>query len=93
MRKFFLTLLGLLILVGQSFAVRAQNAATARLSFVDPQGFPTVTALLDVFDEQGGFITGLAENMTAQEQTEKELSRHRDQLEGLVGEQRGGKRG
>jgi hypothetical protein len=60
MRKFILTLLGLLFLAGQSFAVRAQSTAIADLSLVNPQGFPTVTALLDVFDEQGGFITGLA---------------------------------
>ncbi len=59
MRKFFLALLGLLLLAGQSYAVRAQGLTRAELSLVNPQGFPTVTALLDVFDEQGGFITGL----------------------------------
>jgi len=59
MRKILLTLLGLLLLAGQSFAVRAQGAATAMLSLVDAQGFPNVTAQLDVFDEQGQFITGL----------------------------------
>jgi len=58
-RKYLLTLLGLFLLVGQSYVVRAQSAATAELSLVNPQGFPTVTALLDVFDEQGKFITGL----------------------------------
>lgn len=59
MRKINIILLGLLLLAGQSFAVRAQSAATARVLLVNTQGFPTVTALLDVFDEQGGFITGL----------------------------------
>lgn len=59
MRNLFPALLGLLLLAGQSYAVRAQGAATAELSLVNPQGFPTVTALLDVFDEQGGFVTGL----------------------------------
>lgn len=59
MRKILLALLGLLLLAGQSYAVRAQGSATAELSLINPQGFPTVTALLDVFDEQGGFITGL----------------------------------
>lgn len=59
MRKFLLALLGLLLLAGQSNAVRAQSAATATLSLVNPQGFPTVTALLDVFDGQGRPITGL----------------------------------
>ena len=59
MRKLVLTLLGLLLLAGQSNAVRAQSAATAELSLVDAQGFPNVAALLDVFDAQGQFITGL----------------------------------
>jgi len=60
LRKYLLTLLGLFLLVGQSYVVRAQGTATAELSLVNPQGFPTVAALLDVFDEQGGFITGLS---------------------------------
>ena len=59
MRKTILILLGLSLLAGQSNAVRAQNAATAELSLVNPQGFPTVTALLDVFDAQGQPIAGL----------------------------------
>jgi hypothetical protein len=68
MRKFLLALLGLLLLAGQSNAVRAQSAATAQLSLVNPQGFPTMTALLDVFDDQGRPITGLhAEDVTVLE--------------------------
>ena len=59
MRKTLLALLGLLVLAGQSNAVRAQDAATAALSLVDAQGFPTMAALLDVFDGQGQPITGL----------------------------------
>jgi hypothetical protein len=59
MRKTLLILLGLLLLVGQSNAVRAQGAAIVELSLVDAQGFPTVAALLEVFDEQGQPITGL----------------------------------
>jgi len=62
MRKVSLVLLSLLLLAGQNYAVRAQGTATAELSLVNPQGFPTVSALLDVFDEQGEFITGLAAN-------------------------------
>ena len=58
-RKLFLTLLGVLLLIWQGNAVRAQNAATAELSLVDAQGFPSVAALLDVFDAQGQPITGL----------------------------------
>jgi hypothetical protein len=64
-RKIILALFSLLLLTGQSNAVRAQSAATAALSLVDARGFPNVTALLDVFDAQGQFITGLQpENVT-----------------------------
>ena len=59
MRKISLLLLGLLILMGQGAIVRAQDAAAATLSLVDVQGFPSVNALLDVFDAQGQPITGL----------------------------------
>ena len=59
MRKILQVLLGLLILTGQNNAVRAQSVATTELTLVDAQGFPTVTALLEVFDEQGQPITGL----------------------------------
>jgi hypothetical protein len=59
MRKVFLALLGLLLFAAQGLVVRAQSAATAELSLVDAGNFPTVTALLDVFDEQGQPITGL----------------------------------
>jgi len=65
MRKILLALLGLLTLAGQSNAVQAQSAATAVLSLVNAQGFPTVTALLDVFNEQGQPVTDLdAEDVT-----------------------------
>jgi len=68
MRKFFLALLSLSLLIGQSIAVRAQSAATARLSFVSAQGFPNVTALLDVLDADGNPLTGLEpEDITALE--------------------------
>ncbi len=59
MRNITLVLLGLLLLVVQYHTARAQGAAIAELSFVDAQGFPTVTALLDVFDEQGQPVTDL----------------------------------
>ena len=65
MRKIFLVLFGLLLLVGQSNIVRAQGEATAELSLVNVQGFPVVTALLDVFGDQGQPVTGLqAEDVT-----------------------------
>lgn len=59
MRKILLALLGLTIFVGLSTAVRAQSEGKAELSLVDAQGFPTVAALLDVFDAQGQPVTGL----------------------------------
>ena len=59
MRKTVLILLGLLFFAAQTNAVRAQGTATAELSLVDAQGFPVVSALLDVLDEQGKPITGL----------------------------------
>lgn len=59
MARIIAALLGLLLLVGQSFTVRAQSAATATLSAVNAEGFPTIAALLDVFDAQGQFVTGL----------------------------------
>lgn len=64
-RKFLLVLLGLLLLAGAGIpfeggsAVRAQGTAAAYLHLVDAQGFPSVAALLDVFDAQGQFVTGL----------------------------------
>ena len=69
MRKFLLILLGLLVLAGSNSTVRAQNGGSARLSLVDAQGFPTVTALLDVYDDQGTPITNLGpENVTILEE-------------------------
>ncbi len=38
---------------------RAQTAAYAELAAVDAQDFPQVKALLDVYDENGKFVTGL----------------------------------
>ena len=59
MPRRLLALFGLLLLAGQAVVVRAQSAASANLSLIDSQGFPTVAALLDVFDAQGRYITGL----------------------------------
>lgn len=72
MRKISLILLCLLLLAGQGNAVRAQSAATANVLLVDPQGFPTITALLDVSDAQGQPITGLdPEDMTVLEDNQR----------------------
>jgi hypothetical protein len=59
MRKIFLALLGLLLLALQSNVARAQEGGIAALSLIDAQGFPSVAALLDVFDAQGQPVTGL----------------------------------
>ena len=59
MRKILLALLGLLFLLGQANAVRAQSTAMAELSLVDARAFPAVAALLDVYDDQGRPVTGL----------------------------------
>jgi hypothetical protein len=59
MRKILIALLVLIAFMGQGRAVRAQSEATAELSLVNAQGFPSVTALLDVYDAQGLPITGL----------------------------------
>ncbi len=42
-----------------SLSVRAQGTASVFLFPPDSSRFPTITALLDVFDEQGNFITDL----------------------------------
>jgi hypothetical protein len=59
MRKFLLTLLGLVFLAGQGFSARAQSETSVRVLMVDTQGFPAVGALLDVYDAQGEFVTDL----------------------------------
>ncbi len=61
MPKRLWALLGSLLFLaaGQGFVVHAQTASWADLSLVNAQGFPTVAALLDVFDAQGQFVTGL----------------------------------
>lgn len=55
----FLLLLLISSLVLPSAFVRAQGTASIVLFQPDSSKFPTITALLDVFDEQGEFVTGL----------------------------------
>jgi hypothetical protein len=59
MRKVSLILLGLLLFAGQGYFAHAQGEAEAGLFLVDAQAFPTVSALLDVFDEREQPISGL----------------------------------
>ncbi len=60
MRKLFAVILSLsLLVVSRSFAA-AQTAAYAEIAQIDAGNFPQVSALLDVFDANGEFISGLA---------------------------------
>jgi FHA domain len=62
---FFLSL-GLLIVPG-AFA-HAQTAAYAEIVSINPQNFPQISALLDVYDANGEFISGLQpSNLTVYE--------------------------
>ncbi len=68
MRKvIFAIFLTSLLLVG-GFHARAQEAAQAEIISIHTDSFPTMTALLDVYGEDGNFLSGLrAENITALE--------------------------
>jgi len=70
MRKFFILLFSLSLLLSAVPALRARarqtSLASADLYPVDVSAFPTVTAFLDVFDSQGVFASGLIpESVTA----------------------------
>ncbi len=68
MRKLLGTLLGLSVLFGLSGPAQAQTRARIVLFPPDAAGFPTVTALMDVFDSRGVFASGLApESVTVME--------------------------
>ena len=57
-------LLPILLSVGLVFApqafARAQTAAYAEIVMIDAQGFPQISALLDVYNADGGFVSNLA---------------------------------
>ena len=60
MRKFFILLLSSFLFLGIAPLARAQQSlATATLYTVEASGFPTVSALLDVFDSQKIFASGI----------------------------------
>ncbi len=59
MRKFSLFFLIALFLLGTGGVARAQRQAYAALVHLDVQGFPTITALLDIYDGEGRFVTDL----------------------------------
>ena len=60
MRKTLAFLLSLGLLFVSSVSARAQTSAYAEIAFVQAQGFPQVKALLDVYDANGKFVSGLA---------------------------------
>lgn len=59
MRRIFSFVLSLSLLVLPSAFAHAQTAAYAEIASVDVQGFPQISALVDVYDESGQFMTGL----------------------------------
>jgi hypothetical protein len=59
MRKLLALFLGLSLLLGSDESVRAQGLAYAQLYPVDSSTFPSISGLLDVFDSQGIFASGL----------------------------------
>ena len=68
MRRFLTILFSAGLLLLSSASARAQTAAYADIALVDAEKFPRVTALVDVYDESGKFITDLSpSDLTAYE--------------------------
>ena len=63
MRRTLAFLLSAVVVLGLLFmppaSARAQTSAYAEIAFVDERGFPQIQALLDVYDENGKFVSGL----------------------------------
>ncbi len=59
MRRIFAFLLSVSLLALPSGFARAQTTAYAEIASVDVEKFPQVTALVDVYDATGKFVTGL----------------------------------
>ena len=59
MRKLLLFILLSSFIFHLSSITRAQTAAYAEIAVVDAQGFPQISALVDVYNPNGEFITGL----------------------------------
>ncbi|HLF75563.1 MAG TPA: FHA domain-containing protein [Anaerolineales bacterium] len=59
MRRFFAFLLGISLLAAPQIPARAQTTASAEILYIDAQGFPQVSALVDVYDAAGQFMSGL----------------------------------
>jgi hypothetical protein len=68
MRKALIPLVALAALLASVLPARAQAGARLDLYHLETAAFPTMTAALDVYDEQGRFVSGLfAENFTVWE--------------------------
>src|SRR5215207_223853 len=59
MRRIFVFLLGVSLLLFPSVSARAQTSAYAETALVDAESFPQITSLVDVYDEGGKFVSGL----------------------------------
>src|SRR5215211_6718162 len=59
MRRTFVFLLAVSLLLFPSVSARAQTSAYAETAFVDTKSFPQISSLVDVYDEGGKFISGL----------------------------------
>ncbi len=59
MRRLFAVFLSGCLLAASSTFASAQTAAYAEIISIDAQTFPQVSALLDVYNAEGGFISGL----------------------------------
>lgn len=59
MRRLLTLFLSLILLAAPGSFARAQTAAYAEIASIDADGFPQVSALVDVFNANGQFITGL----------------------------------
>ena len=72
MSKFLKLILSLSLLAVPQVYARAQTAAYAEIAAVDAQSFPQVSALVDVYNANGEFITGLrASDFTVYEDSEQ----------------------
>jgi len=59
MHRFFAFILSLSLLAAPGSFARAQTAAYAEIAAIDASDFPQVSALVDVFNANGQFLTGL----------------------------------
>ncbi len=68
MRKLFALILSVSLFAASHAFARAQSAAYADVATIDAQGFPQISALVDVYDANGEFMSGLQpSNLTVYE--------------------------